>query len=361
MISESSPFREITPRASSGNFMPTTPEGQSNGLSYKFQRLREKLREAITSGEFAGKLPGERQLAKRFNVNAKTLSKALTDLAAEGLLDRSIGRGTFVKGTAPTAPAQGRWLILGDAGVADSCLVAHLRRLNPEIAFASDFTQIRPSFLNGFSAVLDLSGITPDPVIRDLVVRNLPLIAVGHEPKTFAMHCVMPDISLAANKLGRDLLLAGHRRLVAVEAAGQTAVTIALRHAASRYAPDANVEPCRVSEIVTLLGDGAVAFVCDSVKSARLARTIIAENATTDVALVAVGCACENEVACSGYFADCGQVAEAVVNLLHEGGGRPTTLWLACQWIDRGTLVPSLTAPPIEASAERRILTGLHA
>ena len=28
-----------------------------------------------------GKLPGERELAKRFNVNAKTLSKALTDLA----------------------------------------------------------------------------------------------------------------------------------------------------------------------------------------------------------------------------------------------------------------------------------------
>src|SRR5881394_1934301 len=74
------------------------------GMSYKFQRLREKLRAAIASGELSGKLPGERALAKRFHVNAKTLSKALTDLAAEGLLDRSIGRGTYVKGSAP-APA----------------------------------------------------------------------------------------------------------------------------------------------------------------------------------------------------------------------------------------------------------------
>src|SRR5437773_4544819 len=97
--------------------------GQDVRLSYKFQRLREKLRHAIASGELSGKLPGERQLARRFRVNAKTLSKALTDLAAEGLLERSIGRGTFVKdssaapgtsqATAPTgaASAAERWLI----------------------------------------------------------------------------------------------------------------------------------------------------------------------------------------------------------------------------------------------------------
>src|ERR1700733_4643709 len=74
-------------------------ESRPGGMSYKFQRLRERLRQAIASGELNGKLPGERELAKRFHVNAKTLSKALTDLAAEGLLDRSIGRGTFVKGS----------------------------------------------------------------------------------------------------------------------------------------------------------------------------------------------------------------------------------------------------------------------
>src|SRR4051794_3317321 len=73
---------------------------QPGKLSYKFQRLRERLRAAVSSGELSGKLPGERQLAKKFHVNAKTLSKALTDLAAEGLLERNIGRGTFVKGAA---------------------------------------------------------------------------------------------------------------------------------------------------------------------------------------------------------------------------------------------------------------------
>src|SRR5579862_948748 len=86
-----------------------------SGMSYKFQRLREKIRNAVTSGELSGKLPGERELARRFHVNAKTLSKALTDLAAEGLLHRSIGRGTFVKGQEPQdIAAQGAWLLLTD-------------------------------------------------------------------------------------------------------------------------------------------------------------------------------------------------------------------------------------------------------
>src|SRR5579862_682960 len=92
---------------------PQTSEPTENSaFSYKFQRLREKLRQAVASGELSGKLPGERTLAKRFHVNAKTLSKALTDLAAEGVLDRSIGRGTYVKGSAPPPSSDGRWLLL---------------------------------------------------------------------------------------------------------------------------------------------------------------------------------------------------------------------------------------------------------
>src|SRR5437588_8742886 len=100
---------------------------RQSGMSYKFQRLREKIRRAISTGELSGKLPGERALAKRFHVNAKTLSKALTDLAAEGLLDRSIGRGTYVKGSAPQGTIEGRWLIFCDPGEASGALVGALR------------------------------------------------------------------------------------------------------------------------------------------------------------------------------------------------------------------------------------------
>src|SRR5687768_18115036 len=116
----------------------STPQSRArrrkDGLSYKFQRLREKLRKAIVEGEFSGKLPGERTLARRFFVNAKTLSKALTDLAAEGLLDRSIGRGTYVRGSTPEpAPAAAdKWLLICDADQLDAPIVKQLQAANPE-------------------------------------------------------------------------------------------------------------------------------------------------------------------------------------------------------------------------------------
>jgi DNA-binding GntR family transcriptional regulator len=72
--------------------------GADQSLSYKYQRLRERLRQAISSGELAGRLPGERVLAKRYQANAKTINKALRDLTMEGLLVRHVGRGTFVAG-----------------------------------------------------------------------------------------------------------------------------------------------------------------------------------------------------------------------------------------------------------------------
>src|SRR5687767_9004469 len=150
------------------------PAGGAGRMSYKFQRLREKLRIAVASGELTGKLPGERALAKRFHVNAKTLSKALTDLAAEGLLDRSIGRGTYVKGATPAPAAPARWLVLcdgthspaeagesarrrSDVTASDGalCLVDQLRRFNPDLHVSGGVggvSAMRPSFLNGFGA-----------------------------------------------------------------------------------------------------------------------------------------------------------------------------------------------------------------
>ena len=154
-------------------------------MSYKFQRLREKLRHAIASGELSGKLPGERALARRFHVNAKTLSKALTDLAAEGVLDRSIGRGTYVKGQAPApSAATKRWLLLCDPEDADSCLVRLLKEAEPDLLVATDVKDMRPSFLGGISAVIDFARATPEAFLRDLVVRNVPVVAVGREART---------------------------------------------------------------------------------------------------------------------------------------------------------------------------------
>ena len=345
------------------NGAPRT-KSRTSEMSYKFQRLREKLRQAIASGELSGKLPGERALAKRFHVNAKTLSKALTDLAAEGVLDRSIGRGTYVKGTAPSAGGAGggKWLLLCDEGDGDALiLLEHLRRANPDTQSTCEPTGMRPSFLNAFSAVIDAAPATPESLLRDLVVRNLTVVTVGREARIYSMHAVLVDAALGAARIGRDLMLAGHRRFAAVEAEGGSILTTALRQTAARVSPEATVDTYSPQDAARLAEGGATAIVCDSADTARKVRAALARPAEAGaatpglaaaepalpagVALAAVGIAWA-EVPCSGYFVDGAKIAEQVVSLLREPpAGRPATLWMAGELADRGTLTTGTDAP----------------
>jgi hypothetical protein len=316
-------------------------KSQQSETSYKFQRLREKLRNAVQSGELSGKLPGERALARRFHVNAKTLSKALTDLAAEGLLERSIGRGTFVKGSRPVHdPAAGRWLILCENGEEDNCTVRHLRELAADMQVATSVDQMRPSFINQFAAVVNLAASTPDRFLRELLVRNVPVVGVNCEPRAYSMHTVLTDVALGASRIGRDLLLAGHLRLGAIEARGSNAIAQALRHTAARYSPDAMVDVADPLDAAALVEGGVTALICASARDARQTQVNLARHGIAvpgQASLAAVGCMCP-DLNCSGYFVQCKAIADAVVTLLQNDHPRPVSLWLAGAWIDRGTV-----------------------
>ncbi len=321
--------------------------GGRTGLSYKFQRLREKLRQAVASGELAGKLPGERALAKQFNVNAKTLSKALTDLAAEGLLDRSIGRGTYVKGSAPAAGGGGsdrRWLIVCDPDQVGWEVVQLIRAAHPALEVVTDASALRPSFLNGFHAVIDLATSTPESFIRDLVVRNLPVVVVGKEPRTYSTHAVLFDGRLAVSQAARDLVLAGHRHLAAVEPKGCTVVASTLRATAARYAADSVVDACFPQDVPALLAGGATAFVCQSVDWAEQVRDQLDRSGTAvpaEVSVTAIGSTSDVQPV-SGYFMHRSEKVNAIVGLLNDTQAyRPTTLWLAGRFVDRGTTGPA--------------------
>jgi DNA-binding transcriptional regulator YhcF (GntR family) len=326
----------------------------ASGMSYKFQRLREKIRQAVASGELSGKLPGERELARRFNVNAKTLSKALTDLAAEGLLHRSIGRGTFVKGSEiQDDAAKQPWLLLVDKN-SDPVLIQNLTALNAHVEVADELASIRPSFLSQFSAVIDLATDTPETFYRDLLIRGIPLVAVEQAPQTYSINSVLLDSTLGVAQLTRDLALAGHQHFLAVEDSRQRTVADAIRHTAPRYCSDWDVDVCAPHETDCAADYGSTAFICDSVATAEqtmrnLQRAGIAVPHRVSVA--AVGWTGQH-YPCTGYFVDPRQKAAAVADILQRGQpGRPTTLWLSGLFIDRGTTGPgpdNLTegAPP---------------
>jgi DNA-binding transcriptional regulator YhcF (GntR family) len=312
------------------------------GMSYKFQRLREKIRRAVESGEFVGKLPGERELARRFRVNAKTLSKALTDLAAEGLLHRSIGRGTFVKGAdGQGESAAGPWLLIVDADT-DQNMIQHLQALNPQAQVSDDVANLRPSYLNQFNAVIDLAAQTPEPLLRDLLVRNISIVAAEREPRTYSTSAVLLDVPLGVAHLTRELILAGHRRFLAIEGRDGDTIANEIRRRAPRYCSDFSVDVCCPGDVPCAVEQGATACICGSADAASQTLRVLEDAAITvpqQISVAAVGYG--EELPCTGYFVPGHQRAAAVDDILRHGqAGRPTTLWLSGILLDRGTTAP---------------------
>jgi len=326
-----------------------TLQNPSSRLSYKFQRLRERLRQAILTGQLAGKLPGERILAKQFNANAKTLSKALTDLAGEGLLDRSIGRGTYVRGSQPQPAKSGKLLILCDPGQQNSLAVQRILRDRPEAEIATDVGHIRPSFINQFDSVIDLASNTPENFLRDLLVRNISVVAIGREPRTYSISTVTMDPAFGLNKLARELLSAGHRHFAAVEARGSTIVSQTLRQAASHYNPPSTVDAFLPGEVAHVVDAGITAVFCDSVATAQsvteaFRRLNIPFPGRLSVAAVGLS---NGAIPCTGFFLNADQAVESALALLNDNQSarRPVTLWLTGSLVDRGTLGPSEAFP----------------
>jgi DNA-binding FadR family transcriptional regulator len=71
----------------------------TNGQSARLQTVTEELRSQIASGGWpAGRqVPPERALAEQFGLARNTLRRVLKLLEDEGLLERHVGRGTFVR------------------------------------------------------------------------------------------------------------------------------------------------------------------------------------------------------------------------------------------------------------------------
>ncbi len=314
----------------------------TDSLSYKFQRLRERLREAIAKGELTGKLPGERALAKQFQVNAKTLSKALTDLAAEGILDRSIGRGTYVKGQSPTSTAASRWLVLADTDTPAE-LIESFRRKNDAIQVMTDPTEkVRPSFINQFTGVIDLASNTPESFLRNLVVRNISVVVVGREPRTYSMNTVMLDLQLSAARVARQLALSGHRLIVMAADSNQSDLVEAARSAAKRIDDSAVIDSVSMKDVPLAVKAGATAVLCTSPAMANeVLKRLEAANTPAEVAAIGIG---GSDVTCSGCYIHPEQIAAVATDLLSTTQtGRPAALWLAGEFTQCAAGTPDRT------------------
>jgi GntR family transcriptional regulator len=65
----------------------------------KYEQIADALRQSIRAGQLepGERLPAEDKLAQQYRTSVPTLQRALAELAAEGLIDKRHGVGTFVR------------------------------------------------------------------------------------------------------------------------------------------------------------------------------------------------------------------------------------------------------------------------
>src|SRR5947209_18015901 len=65
----------------------------------KHRVISRELLSEIAAGRFSptGRLPSEAQLVKRFAVSRPTVGRALRDLQDQGLIERRVGSGSYVR------------------------------------------------------------------------------------------------------------------------------------------------------------------------------------------------------------------------------------------------------------------------
>jgi DNA-binding LacI/PurR family transcriptional regulator len=211
-----------------------TGKQSSAGLSYKFQRVRERLRQAIENNELTEKLPGERELSRRYGANPKTINKALTDLATEGLLVRHVGRGTFVSrstgGKSGSVPAE--QLTFGFVVPAEglnACAqelyrrtAAVLRGQGHELQQITIPNEARGELsgrrlsadrLRAFDG-LALFGFRPCPALLASAAReHVPVVMAGNQHDQLRTAAVLVDYAQGAFELCQHLIYLGHKEI----------------------------------------------------------------------------------------------------------------------------------------------------
>src|SRR5512147_275371 len=86
--------------------MAVHPERASNGGNPVYQQIAAHFRAEIEAGRLGAgdRLPTIRELARTTGVNRDTVALAYDELTRAGLIEATVGRGTFVRTPLRTSP-----------------------------------------------------------------------------------------------------------------------------------------------------------------------------------------------------------------------------------------------------------------
>ncbi|MCG8407227.1 MAG: GntR family transcriptional regulator [Phycisphaerales bacterium] len=382
--------------------------GRSSRLSYKFQRLREQIRAAILNGEFQGRLPGERELGRRYNANAKTVNKALCDLSSEGLLVRHIGRGTFVATDEDAAAEQQREFYCLHFTAREEphqeALIAKLRKsetaqgrellevsVPSSKASAIHLNDWKPTSRRSTDGLFFVpngplsrgSGHLSEELVLEAHRRHVPVVVLGACADSPKLNSVVPDyvdagfrLSEHAYRLGCETVIAayyrGGREVQAVLSGSRTAVTRYQGRFGEVMLDTEGGQPF-TAKLESLLSEAitspvrsrvgpVAAVVCigsESLKAFRASETLVQRWHQGEIAVIAVldaGDTMARDSEITSYDVDIDRIASWGTRLMADtrSGQRPVEIVIPGTLQIRNSIAPA--AQPIGAAATKSAL-----
>ena len=124
------------------------PTRARRGVRPVYRQIAAAIRAEIEAGRFEGgdRLPAIRDLAQQLGVNRDTVATAYEALAAEGVVESGVGRGTFVTDLHANAASDRTFL----------------QELSPATERLLRFERARPRYGTGARAV-PMHALIPDP------------------------------------------------------------------------------------------------------------------------------------------------------------------------------------------------------
>jgi GntR family transcriptional regulator/MocR family aminotransferase len=179
-----------------------------------YQQIADQVRREVELGRLAAgaRLPPIRELAERLGVNRDTVALAYARLAAEGVVEAAVGRGTFVRAAAAGAPFRPRFSAAAER--------------------ALDFERARPRFGRGGDA-LPLHALIPDPALYPIdAFRRVLGRVLADEGRDLMLYGAPQGHAglrrVVAQRLGRAGLAVGPDDIVLCHGASQ-GISLALR------------------------------------------------------------------------------------------------------------------------------------
>jgi LacI family transcriptional regulator len=193
----------------------------------KYRQISNSLRDQITSGQLAPgeKLPGEQDLAKRFEVSYMTMRQAVTTLVEEGALLRIKGKGTFVAEVRSGSTSHGQpmgLLFPGELQHLDPYYFPEVLRGYTQVMdehglptslYTYDANGSSPAFEPGMSIACLLFGLASLQVIEWLRDFGYPVVAINRYRGRRKIPSVWIDDANGVGKAVDHLVSLGHERI----------------------------------------------------------------------------------------------------------------------------------------------------